>query len=82
MQVFPPLLIDIINKRYIENIQKCALRICSGMWAALSLVPQTPICTHVDRGSGNIVYQRVVLNSGMWRDQSDRLVCNQHYVMH
>ena len=29
------------------------------------------------RGSGNIMYiQRVVLNSGMWRDQSDRFVCN------
>ena len=26
--------------------------------------------------------QRVVLKSGMWRDQSDRLVCNQHYIMY
>ena len=37
-----------------------------------SLVPQAPIREHVDRGSGNIVY----LNSGMWHNQSDRLVCN------
>ena len=26
--------------------------------------------------------ERVALKSGIWRDQSDRLVCNQHYVMH
>ena len=32
----------------------------------------------MQRGSDNIVYNE--LNSGMWRDQSDRLVCNQHYV--
>ena len=44
-----------------------------------SLVPQTPIRAHADGGSGNIVYN---VNSGMWRDQSDRLVCRQHYVMH
>ena len=35
-----------------------------------SLVPQTPIRAHA----------KSVLNSGMWRDQSDSLVCNQHYV--
>ena len=33
----------------------------------------------MDRGSGNIMYNEL---SGMWRNQSDRLVCNQHYVMH
>ena len=48
-----------------------------------SLVPQTPIRAHADRGSGNInCVQQVVLNSRMWCDQSDCLVCNQHYVMH
>ena len=54
---------------HVDNILHCV--------SVVSYEPQTPIRAYIRadraRGSGNME---------MWRDQSDRLLCNQHYVMH